>query len=125
MIILARKVSGIFNVNTVPEQAGDKKDTKKETGDVVIDLKYNDSKIISGSGHFKAEDGQTLLLNIKSDLNGGSVDLFLFDPSGKENRITISSDMSKEIKLSKGVWADNCFSMLSEGGNLQIIGTIK
>jgi Antirepressor regulating drug resistance, predicted signal transduction N-terminal membrane component len=121
MIILSRKVSGTLKVNTVSEQAGDKKDMEN----VVIDLKYNDSKIISGSGHFKAEDGQTLLLNIKSDLDGGSVDMFLFDPSGKENRITISSDMSKEIKLSKGEWAYNCFGMQKDGGSLQINGTIK
>lgn len=63
---------------------------------------------ISESGSFQAEDNQVLTLNITSTIKGGSVDLFLFDPNNKEQRITIgSADAAKEIALSKGIWQYN------------------
>ena len=69
---------------------------------------------------------QVLTLNITSTIKGGSVDLFLFDPNNKEQRITIgSADAAKEIALSKGIWQYNCSGMFNEGGNIRIVGTVK
>lgn len=81
---------------------------------------------IAESGSFRAEDNQTLTLNITSDIKGGEVNLFLFDPNGKEQRITIgSTNMTKEIALEKGTWQYNCSGVFKDGGNIKIVGTIK
>ncbi|MCL1996966.1 MAG: hypothetical protein FWG63_12220 [Defluviitaleaceae bacterium] len=56
---------------------------------------------------------------------GGSVDLFLFDPSGREQRITIGvADTTREIPLSAGIWQYNGFGMF-RSGNISIVGTIE
>lgn len=96
-------------------------------GNVVINLANNtDQKNIAESGSFIAEDNQTLTLNIASDIKGGAVDLFLFDPNGKEKRITIgSTNITKEITLEKGKWQYNCSGLFKDGGNVKIVGTIK
>ncbi|MCI8889647.1 MAG: hypothetical protein HFG70_16480 [Hungatella sp.] len=97
------------------------------SGDVVMDLaNHANQRNIAESGSFQAEREQILVISVTSDLKGGAVDLFLFDPSGKEQRITIgSSDMTKEIPLEKGTWQYNCSGMFKEGGNVRIVGTIK
>jgi hypothetical protein len=96
-------------------------------GNVVINLVNNSNQTnIAKSGSFQAENGQTLTLNITSDIKGGTVDLFLFDPNGKEQRITIgSTDVTKEIALEKGTWQYNCSGLFKDGGNIKIVGTIK
>lgn len=96
-------------------------------GNVVINLANNtEQRNIAESGAFQAEDNQILILNITSDIKGGSVDLFLFDPNGSEQRITIgSADMTKEISLAKGKWQYNCSGLFKDGGNIKIVGTIK
>ncbi len=96
-------------------------------GNVVMDLSNHvDQKNIAESGSFQAESNQILTIIVTSDIKGGGVDLFLFDPNGKEQRITIgSSDMIQEIPLEKGTWQYNCSGMFKEGGNVRIIGTIK
>lgn len=96
-------------------------------GNVVIDLANNtDQKNIAESGSFIAEDNQTLTLNIVSDIKNGSVDLFLFDPKGKEQCITFGSgNITKEITLEKGKWQYNCSGLFKDGGNVKIVGTIK
>lgn len=96
-------------------------------GNVVIDLINNtNQKNIAESGSFEAGNNQTLILNITSDIKGGSVDLILFDPNGIEQRITIGSeDITKEIALEKGIWQYNCSGMFKDGGNVKIVGTIK
>lgn len=97
------------------------------SGSAVINLTNNtNQRNIAESGSFQAENNQTLILNINSDIKGGMVDLFLFDPSGKEQRITIgSADITKEIALEKGTWKYNCSGVFKDGGNLKIVGTIK
>lgn len=96
-------------------------------GNVVINLANNtDQKNIAESGSFQAEDSQTLTLTIISDIKGGSIDLFLFDPNGKEQHITIgSANITKEISLEKGKWQYNCSGLFKDGGNVKIVGTIK
>ncbi len=96
-------------------------------GDSVIALANRpEQRNIAESGAFQAEDNQTLILEITSDIKGGSVDFFLFDPNGKEQRIVIeSSDIVKEIPLEKGLWKYNCSGIFKEGGNVKLIGTIR
>ena len=96
-------------------------------GNVVIDLaNHPGQRNIAESGSFQAEDGQRLTLEITSDIEGGSVDLFLFDPTGIEQRITIESvNMRKTIVLSKGEWKYNCSGIFKEGGNVRIVGMIQ
>ena len=96
-------------------------------GNVVIDLaNHPGQRNIAESGSFQAEDGQRLTLEITSDIEGGSVDLFLFDPNGIEQRITIESvNMMKTIVLSKGEWKYNCSGIFKEGGNVRIVGMIQ
>lgn len=96
-------------------------------GNRVINLSNNSGQSnIAESGSFQAENNQVLTLNITSDIKGGTVDLFLFDPNGKEQRITIgSADATKEVALTKGVWQYNCTGMFKDGGNIKITGTIK
>lgn len=96
-------------------------------GNVVMNLTNNANQTnIAKSGSFQAENNQTLTLNVTSDIKGGSVDLFLFDPNGKEQHITIgSSNITKEIALKKGIWQYNCSGVFKDGGNVKIVGTIK
>ncbi|KEZ86504.1 hypothetical protein [Lacrimispora celerecrescens] len=96
-------------------------------GNVVMNLTNNTNQMnIAESGSFEAENNQTLTLNVTSDIKGGSVDLFLFDPNGKEQRITIgSANITKEIALKKGVWQYNCSGVFKDGGNVKIVGIIK
>lgn len=96
-------------------------------GNVVITLNNNTGqKNIAESGSFQAENNQTLTLSITSDIKGGSVDFVLFDPNGKEQRVTVgSSNMTKEIALEQGIWQYNCSGIFKDGGNITIIGTIK
>ena len=96
-------------------------------GDVVLHLaNHADQRNISESGAFQADDGQTLLLTITSDIQGGTVDLFLSGPNGQEQRITIGSqDTTAEIALAKGLWQYNCSGIFPEGGDLAIVGTIR
>lgn len=102
-------------------------DNTVSEGNVVINLTNNISqKNIAESGSFQAADNQTLVLNIISDIKGGTVDLFLFDPNGKEQHITIgSSNLTKEIALEKGIWQYNCSGIFKDGGNIQIVGTVR
>lgn len=81
---------------------------------------------IAESGSFQAEDHQTLTLTITSDIKGGSVDFFLFDPNGNQQHITIgSADITKEIPLEKGIWQYNCSGLFQDGGNITVTGTIQ
>lgn len=87
---------------------------------------HTGQKNIAESGSFQAGDNQTLVLNITSDIKGGTVDLFLFDPSGKEQRITIgSANMTTEVPLEKGTWQYNCSGVFQDGGDIQVVGTLK
>lgn len=96
-------------------------------GTTVLNIaNHTDQRNIAESGSFQAEDNQSLVINITSDIKGGTVDLFLFNPDGKEQHITIgSTDLTKEIALEKGTWQYNCSGMFQNGGNIKIVGTIK
>lgn len=68
----------------------------------------------------------TVRMKLLSDIKGGSVALILFDPHGKEQRITIgATDTTKEITLEKGTWQYNCSGIFKDGGNVRIVGVIK
>lgn len=101
-------------------------DESRSNGNAVFNIaNYTDQRNIAESGSFQAEDNQTLILNITSDIKGGTVDLFLFNPNGKEQRITIgSTNWTKEIPLEKGTWQYNCSGIFQDGGNIKIVGTI-
>lgn len=93
---------------------------------VVIDLKNKYNYNIAESGSFEAKNNQTLALNITSTIKGGSVDLFLFDPNGKEQRITIGYEsFVEDIKLTEGLWQYNCSGIFKDGGNITVVGYIK
>lgn len=96
-------------------------------GNVVINFTNNATQTnIAESGSFQAENNRILTLNVTSDIKGGAVDLFLFDPNGKEQHITIgSANITKEIALKKGIWQYNCSGVFKDGGNVKIVGTIK
>jgi beta-lactamase regulating signal transducer with metallopeptidase domain len=93
---------------------------------IVIDLESKNNYNIAESGSFQAKKDQILALNITSTIKGGTVDLFLFDPNGKEQRITIGyENFVKEIKLTEGLWKYNCSGIFKDGGNITVIGSIK
>lgn len=96
-------------------------------GNIVINLANNTGqRNIAESGSFRAEHNQVLTLDITSDIKGGTVDLFLFDPKGNEQRITIeAANITKEIELEEGIWQYNCSGIFKDGGNVKIVGTIK
>lgn len=95
------------------------------TGTVVINLSNNKGQnSLIHSSSFQASDGQVLTLKIKSTIKG-TVDLVLFSPSYKEQRITMDgNDDTKTISLSEGTWAYNCTGFF-DSGDISIIGTIK
>ncbi|WP_349670587.1 stalk domain-containing protein [Lacrimispora sp.] len=111
----------------------DKKRSQEIIGDIVtegnvaMNFTNNANQTnIAESGAFRAENNQTLTINITSNIKGGSVDLFLFDPNGKEQKITIgSANITKEIALEKGVWKYNCSGVFKDGGNIKVLGEIK
>ena len=106
----------------LPQEAS--QDTLPE-GVVMNIASHTGQKNLAESGSFQAEDHQTLVLTVTSDIQGGSVDLFMFDPNGNQQRITIGSgDMTREIPLTKGTWQYNCSGLFKDGGNIQITGTI-
>lgn len=129
---LLEKLGYIINYddakNTIDLISGNRsQDNIVSEGNVVINLANNtNQKNIAESGSFQADDKQTLILNITSDIKGGAVNLFLFNPNGKEQHITIgSANLTKEIALEKGIWQYNCSGMFKDGGNVKIVGTIK
>lgn len=95
------------------------------TDTVVINLSNNKGQnSLIHSSSFQASDGQVLTLKIKSTIKG-TVDLVLFSPSYKEQRITMDgNDDTKTISLSEGTWAYNCTGFF-DSGDISIIGTIK
>ena len=96
----------------------------EEAGAVVINLASSGQNAITKSGSFEVNDDQVLTLTIQSDIKGGAIDLFLFSPDNKEQRITLGgSDGIKTIHLSAGRWAYNCTGFF-ESGTITIIGTV-
>ncbi|MCL1997336.1 MAG: hypothetical protein FWG65_01050, partial [Turicibacter sp.] len=59
------------------------------------------------------------------DILGGSVDLFLFDPSGREQRITIgAAETVRNIPLTAGIWQYNAFGMFWSG-DISVVGRVE
>ena len=121
------EASNTIDITTQLSKAQEAAGQAAPQGNVVIDLaNHPGQRNIAESGSFQAEDNQRLTLEITSDIKGGSVDLFLFDPNGIEQRITIESvNMGKTIVLSKGEWKYNCSGIFKEGGNVRIVGMIQ
>lgn len=96
-----------------------------QKGAPVFKVSNNGGREVVQSGSFQAADGQKLIIEVAADLTGGNVDLFLFSPSGKEERLTFgSSDITKTIELSEGTWAYNATGFF-ESGNITINGTTE
>ena len=121
------EASNTIDITTQLSKAQEAAGQAAPQGNVVIDLaNHPGQRNIAESGSFQAEDNQRLTLEITSDIKGGSVDLFLFDPNGIEQRITIESvNMKKTLVLSKGEWKYNCSGIFKEGGNVRIVGMIQ
>lgn len=66
-----------------------------QEGTVISLANHPDQRNIAESGSFQAEDHQTLTLTITSDIKGGSVDFFLFDPNGNQQHITMAPPTSQ------------------------------
>ncbi len=99
--------------------------SKSDSG-TVIDLTSTNTSNIAASGFFNASSGQKLILEINAEITDGSVDFFLFDPSGKETRYTFAAgESTKEIQLSAGKWAYNCSGSFKKGGSVRVIGTLE
>ena len=110
--------------NPLPGNASGQ-DTAETEEEVVFHLSSNGHNGITKSDSFEAEDDQILTITIQSDIKGGSVDLFLFSPDNKEQRITMNdSDETKTITLSAGRWAYNCTGFF-ESGDITITGKIE
>ena len=96
-----------------------------QNGTQVFKISNDGSTAVIQSGSFQSADGQKLTIEVASDIIGGTVDLFLFSPSGKEERLTFSSsDITKTFELSEGTWAYNATGFF-ESGNMMITGTIE
>ena len=95
-----------------------------QDGTRVFKISNDGSKAVVQSGSFQSVDGQKLTIEAAGDIKGGTVDLFLFSPSGKEERLTFSSSDSKTIELSEGTWAYNATGFF-ESGNIMITGTTE
>jgi len=84
---------------------------------------------ISQSGFFRAENGQTLTLEIVSTIEGGTVDLFLFAPDNTEHRFTFghtghTTGEVHNLVLTEGVWAYNAFGIF-RSGDISIVGRLS
>ncbi len=96
------------------------------SGNAVLIINTTNAFNVAESGSFQADNNQTLVLEITSTIKGGVVDLFLFDPSGREQRITIGNTTTTgKIALAKGIWQYNCSGMFKDGGSIKIVGTIR
>ncbi len=76
----------------------------------------NNGNNVAHSGSFIAKSGQVLTISSTSSIKGGTVDLFLFSPSGKEQRISFGgSDISQTVELTEGTWAYNTSGIFKSG----------
>lgn len=120
--------SGAITITgTVPQYSDfmDHLDQRETEGNefTVLNLASNGQNSITQSGSFEANDNQTLTLTVESDIKGGAVDLFLFSPDNREQRITFSgSDETKTVTLSDGKWNYNCTGFF-KSGDITIVGT--
>ena len=111
--------------NHLPENTSVQDTGAKAADDIAFHLTSNGQHSITQSGSFEANDNQILTITVLSDIKNGSVDLFLFSPDSKEQRITLSgSDETKTVALSNGRWAYNCTGFF-ESGTISIIGKIE
>jgi hypothetical protein len=111
-------------VNVQSENTSEKSENTSEKTKF-FQLSNKGGKNVVQSGSFQAKDGQKLTINTTSDIKGGTVDLFLFSPSGKEQDITFGgSDSTKTVELSEGTWAYNATGFF-QSGNITITGTIS
>ncbi|GAU78833.1 M56 family metallopeptidase [Fusibacter sp. 3D3] len=91
----------------------------------IVMITNNGGKNVIQSGSFQAESGQKLNLIVTSDIQGGSVDLFLFSPSGEEQQIVFSgANTTKIVDLSEGTWAYNATGFF-QSGNIVITCAIS
>lgn len=97
----------------------------KGAENVVLNLTSGGQHSITQSGSFEVKDGQSLVLTVRSDIGGGSVDVFLFSPDNREQRFTFyGADETKTVTLSVGRWSYN-YTGFFESGDISIVGKIK
>lgn len=91
----------------------------------VLNLSSSGRGSITQSGSFESTEGQVLTLSVQSDIQGGAVDLFLFPPNRKEQRLTFDgSDQTVTVALSAGRWDYNCTGFF-RSGDIVILGELK
>lgn len=123
-LCLGGAFTGVYAANPIQETALGQDLVTESAENTVLDLTSNGHNGITKSGSFEAEDGQILTLTVQSDIQGGSVDLFLISPDYKEQRINlIGSNETRTITLSEGRWAYNCTGFF-ESGTITITGTV-
>ncbi|MDW2800805.1 hypothetical protein RZO55_24850 [Clostridium boliviensis] len=112
-------------VSQEPLQESEADSICSQNGTQVFKISNDGSTAVVQSGSFQSADGQKLTIVAAADIKGGTVDLFLFSPSGKEERLTFSSsDITKTFELSEGTWAYNATGFF-ESGNIMITGTTE
>ncbi len=91
----------------------------------VFDIENNKNYTLAQSGSFYAEDDQFLQLSVQSEIIDGTIDLLLFSPEGKEQRLTIGSESIKAvIKLTEGKWRYVASGVYNHG-SIKIMGTVR
>lgn len=98
---------------------------KEELDPCVIDLSSDGRGKIIQSGSFVALEHQVLTLTVKSNIQGGEVNLTLFPPDGKQRRFTFDgADQTETMTLSAGRWSYNCTGFF-ESGDITIVGELS
>lgn len=98
----------------------------EENAQTAFNLSSLNNKQIIGSGMFKAKANEKLIIQGTSTIGEGTVDLFLFDPTGKEIKYTLPHKEQKiEVSLTEGCWAYNCTGFWEGAGKIELIGTLE
>lgn len=126
------KVNGTVNIkksnettNTLWTQTKDNSMIQSPDTKPFFQITSSNGKNVAHSGSFIAKARQLLTISSKSSIKGGTIDLFLFSPSGKEQRITFGgSDTTKTVELSEGTWAYNTTGHF-ESGNIVVTGSVS
>lgn len=122
-------IIGGIGVGTTLGQAEGQPANNNETLEfqtTVFTIKNNPNQTsVTQSGSFISGSDQLLILDIDSNVSGGTVDLFLMGADGGEQRISIGNTVeTKEINITKGEWAYNCTGFFTKG-EISITATVK
>ncbi len=120
----ATKTVHLTNRRSLPDSFAEDEPFSQEYT-TVFEIENNKNYVLAQSGSFQAEEGQILQLNVSSHIADGSIDLLLFNPEGKEQRITLDSQSIKaEILLTQGKWEYEACGVYNLG-SIKILGCVK